>query len=275
MSMSGTRLALTALSLIGLIVAILVAIYYASDGFVYDAHAYWLSDGYGRASQETDAFSYSPPILFLFQAIRAVMPWELFAYVYSISIALGIWVLAGPFTLFVLFTPHVATEISLGNIHIFLALVTVFGLRWPWLWSFVLLTKVTPGVGLVWFVVRREWRSLWIALGVTALIALPTVVLYPQLWADWIRVVTEAGPGAGSLLALRVGLGAAIVGVGAWRNWPWLVPIGSMLALPILWSLHGLSMLVAVLWYVRKLPLFTGEQPIGAAAPATPRLERA
>ena len=180
MSMTGTRRALTALSLIGLIVAILVAIYYASDGFVYDAHAYWLSDGYGRASQETDAFSYSPPILLLFQAIRAVMPWEVFAYVYSISIALGIWVLAGPFTLFVVFTPHVATEISLGNIHIFLALVTVFGLRWPWLWSFVLLTKVTPGVGLVWFVVRREWRSLWIALGVTALIALPTVVLYPQ-----------------------------------------------------------------------------------------------
>ena len=127
----------------------------------------------------------------------------------------------------------------------------------------------------MWFVVRREWRSLWIALGVTALIALPTVVLYPQLWADWIRVVTEAGPGAGSLLALRVGLGAAIVGVGAWRNWPWLVPIGSMLALPILWSLHGLSMLVAVLWYVRKLPLFTGERPIPAAAPATPRLEQA
>ena len=203
------------------------------------------------------------------------MPWEVFAYVYSIAIALGIWVLAGPFTLLVVFTPHVATEISLGNIHIFLALVTVFGLRWPWLWSFVLLTKVTPGVGLVWFAVRREWRSLWIALGVTALIALPTVLLYPQLWADWIRVITDAGPGAGSLLALRVGLGAAIVAVGAWRNWPWLVPVGSMLALPILWSLHGLSMLVAVLWYVRKLPLFSGERPIRAAAPATPRLERA
>ena len=106
-----------------------------------------------------------------------------------------------------LFIPHVATELSLGNIHIFLALVTVFGLRWPWLWSFVLLTKVTPGVGLVWFAVRREWRSLWIALGVTALIALPTVVLYPQLWADWIRVVTDAGPGAGGGLIVRVALG--------------------------------------------------------------------
>ena len=272
MSMTGTRRALTALSLIGLIVAILVAIYYASDGFVYDAHAYWLSDGYGRASQETDAFSYSPPILLLFQAIRAVMPWEVFAYVYSISIALGIWVLAGPFTLFVVFTPHVATEISLGNIHIFLALVTVFGLRWPWLWSFVLLTKVTPGVGLVWFVVRREWRSLWIALGVTALIALPTVVLYPQLWADWIRVVTEAGPGAGSLLALRVGLGAAIVGVGAWRNWPWLVPIGSMLALPDPVEPPRALDARRVLWYVRKAAL---PSPLSRDARVQPASETA
>jgi hypothetical protein len=250
---------LRALSLVGLVAAVAMAVYYASDAFVYDAHAYWLSDGYARPSQAQDAFSYSPPVLLLFQAIRTILPWEVFAYLYTISIALGIWVLAGPFTLFVIFIPHVATELSLGNIHIFLALVTVFGLRWPWLWSFVLLTKVTPGVGLVWFAVRREWRSLAIALGVTAGIALPTLVLFPDLWAGWFRVITDAGPEAGSNLFARVVLGGAIVAVGAWRNWPWLVPVGSMLALPVLWSLHGFSMLVAVLWYVRKLPLFSGE----------------
>ena len=236
MSMSGTRLALTALSLIGLIVAILVAIYYASDGFVYDAHAYWLSDGYSRASQETDAFSYSPPILLLFQAIRAVMPWEVFAYVYSISIALGIWVLAGPFTLFVLFTPHVATEISLGNIHIFLALVTVFGLRWPWLWSFVLLTKVTPGVGLVWFAVRREWRSLAIALGVTAAIAAVSFALAPQTWFDWVRVLRSDGGNESGRLIPRLALAAAVCSWGALTDRRWAVPLASMLALPVIWS---------------------------------------
>jgi len=48
-----------------------------------------------------------------------------------------------------------------------------------------------------------------------------------------------------------------------------------MLALPHLWSLHGYSMLVAVLWYVRKLPLFSGEREFRAGAPATPRLGRA
>jgi hypothetical protein len=277
MTFASRQFVLRALSLVGLVVALATAIYYASDAFVYDAHAYWLSDGYGRPSQAQDAFSYSPPVLLLFQAIRTILPWEVFAYVYTIAIALGIWVLAGPFTLFVIFIPHVATELSLGNIHVFLALVTVFGLRWPWLWSFALLTKVTPGVGLVWFAVRREWRSLAIALGVTAAIALPTVVLFPDLWAGWFNVIT--GPGAGAegagLLVVRVALGAAIVAVGAWRNWPWLVPVGSMLALPHLWSLHGYSMLVAVLWYVRKLPFFTGEREFRAGAPATPRLERA
>jgi hypothetical protein len=275
MSFASRQFVLRALSLVGLLVALGVAVYYASDAFVYDAHAYWLSDGYDRPSQAQDAFSYSPPVLLLFQAIRTILPWEVFAYVYTIAIALGIWVLAGPFTLFVVFIPHVATELSLGNIHIFLALVTVFGLRWPWLWSFVLLTKVTPGVGLVWFAVRREWRSLAIALGVTAAIALPTVVLFPDLWAGWFRVITDAGPEAGSNLLARVVLGGAIVAIGAWRNWPWLVPVGSMLALPVLWSLHGFSMLVAVLWYVRTLPIFTGEHEVSAGAPATPRLERA
>jgi hypothetical protein len=260
MSVASRQFVLRALSLVGLVVALSMAIYYASDAFVYDAHAYWLSDGYSRPSQAQDAFSYSPPVLLLFQAIRTILPWEVFAYVYTIAIALGIWILAGPFTLFVIFLPHVATELSLGNVHVFLALVTVFGLRWPWLWSVVLLTKVTPGVGLVWFAVRREWRALAIALGVTAAIALPTIVLLPDLWAGWFRVITDAGPEAGSNLFARVVLGAAIVGVGAWRNWPWLVPVGSMLALPVLWSLHGFSMLVAVLWYVRKHPLFTGER---------------
>ena len=44
----------------------------------------------------------------------------------------------GPFTLFVIFIPHVATELSLGNIHIFLALVTVFAFVGSWvLYRFV------------------------------------------------------------------------------------------------------------------------------------------
>ncbi len=58
----------------------------------------------------------------------------------------------------------------MGNVHMLLALAIVLGFRWPATWSFVLLTKVTPGIGLLWFAVRREWRSLAIALGATAVL---------------------------------------------------------------------------------------------------------
>jgi hypothetical protein len=71
-------------------------------------------------------------------------------------------------TLLVLAFPPVALELYHGNIHLLLAAAIGLGLRYPWTWAFVLLTKVTPGVGLIWFAVRREWRQLGIALGVTA-----------------------------------------------------------------------------------------------------------
>ena len=57
----------------------------------------------------------------------------------------------------------------------------------------MLLTKVTPGVGLLWFVVRREWRPLVIALGVTAAIVTVTFVAVPWMWADWISMVLAEG----------------------------------------------------------------------------------
>ena len=48
-----------------------------------------------------------------------------------------------------------------------MAAAIALGFRYPAAWSFLLLTKVTPGIGLVWFAVRREWRPLAIALGFT------------------------------------------------------------------------------------------------------------
>src|SRR5207237_2518368 len=68
----------------------------------------------------------------------------------------------------------------------------VLGFRWPWTWAFVLLTKVTPGVGLLWFAFRREWRSLGIALGVTAAIAAVSFALRPDLWREWLDLLVAA-----------------------------------------------------------------------------------
>ena len=83
-------------------------------------------------------------------------------------IAVAIAFMAGPLTLPLVVTPPIASEISLGNIHAFIGVLVIVGFRWPAAWSLILLTKVTPGVGLLWFVFRREWRNLGIALAATA-----------------------------------------------------------------------------------------------------------
>jgi len=61
----------------------------------------------------------------------------------------------------------------------------VAGFRWPGAWSFLLLTKVTPGIGVLWFAVRREWHSFGIALATTLLVVVISFALAPHLWFQW------------------------------------------------------------------------------------------
>ena len=75
--------------------------------------------------------------------------------------------------------PPVAIDLYHGNIHLLLAVAIVLGFRYPAAWAFVLLTKVTPGIGLLWFAARGEWRKLGIALGFTAAIVAVTFVFMP------------------------------------------------------------------------------------------------
>jgi hypothetical protein len=69
------------------------------------------------------------------------------------------------------------------------------GFRYPATWAFVLRAKDTPGVGLLWFLVRREWRSLGIALGVTAALVAVSLVFDLRLWQEWVekQVVASVG----------------------------------------------------------------------------------
>ncbi len=79
--------------------------------------------------------------------------------------------------------PPVALELYHGNVHLLMAAAIVLGFRYPVGWSFLLLTKVTPGVGLIWFAVRREWRPLLIALGFTgALVAVSVASTASSGW---------------------------------------------------------------------------------------------
>jgi hypothetical protein len=145
-----------------------------------------------------------------------------------------------------------AMELAGGNISLLLAVAIVLGFRWPATWAFVILTKVTPGVGLLWFAVRGEWRSLGIALGATLAVVAGSAFLLPHAWAEWFGVLEGAVGRGGTWAAIpvpfiaRLPIAVAVVVWGARTNRRWAVPVASMIALPALWY-GGLSMLLAIL----------------------------
>ena len=227
----------------------------------FDAYSYWsvdLEHPYARVAGEFGAFPYTPVAARLF-APASLLSWPAFWFFWTaILIGTVVWLgRAGSrgrwsAALVVLAFPPVAIELYHGNIHLLLAVAIALGLRYPWTWAVVLLTKVTPGVGLLWFVVRREWRSLGIALGVTAVIGAASLTVDSRLWREWI--VDGLLPVAGASVAqphidvpllIRLPVAAIVVTWGALTDRRWAVPVASALALPVLW-LAGLSILAAI-----------------------------
>ena len=228
-----------------------------------DARCYYqatLADPYLHSSwNDPIAYVYSPAFLQLVSPLTA-LPWQTFMAVWTALLIGAVRFLTGPQLLAAgLLFPFTAMEVAGGNVSLLLAVAIVLGFRWPAAWALVLLTKITPGIGLLWFAVRREWRSLAIALGATAAVAVISFVTMPDAWRRWLEViVANAGKGgtwASVPIPLLVRLPAAIVLVvwGARTDRRWTVPVASMLALPALWY-GGISMLLAV------IPLLGGRQ---------------
>jgi hypothetical protein len=222
-----------------------------------DAHAYWaapLNDLYGAArAGGADAYLYAPAFAQVLAPFKA-MPWPVFAGLWLLFMAVCLVAIVGAWALLVTFIPPVLIELQAGNIHLPLALAIGLGLRYPATWAFVLLTKPTLGIGLLWFAVRREWRQLAIALGATALIAAVSFLIAPAAWSEWIQaLIANAGhpisPDYSGVihipLLIRLPIAALIVIWGARTDRPWTVAVAMTLALPILW-INGLAVLLAV-----------------------------
>ncbi|HEX2626672.1 MAG TPA: glycosyltransferase family 87 protein, partial [Candidatus Limnocylindrales bacterium] len=217
-----------------------------------DGHAYWavdITNPYSRPVATVDAFTYSPPAA-LFFSVLGHLPFEVFEAIWTLAIGFALLWLTGPWALAFLVLPVVASDLYLGNIHVLLAAAIVGSLRRPALWAIPLLTKPSVGVGLLWFLVRREWSRLIVALGVTAAVAALAYVIAPSLWPAWITYLLDTGvsPNTGGAyvvpVPLLIRLPAAVLLViwGARTNRPWTLPTASMLALPVLWMV-GLAML--------------------------------
>jgi len=236
----------------------------ANDGLVY-----WGVDPAAPYAGATvggqGAYLYSPAFTQAFMPFR-MLPREAFAIVWSaLILAAAVWMArAWPLMLLPLFLP-VLQDVMIGNIHILLALAIYLGFRWPATWAFVLLTKVTPGVGLLWFVVRREWRSLAIALGTTAAIVVVSYVVAPQQWADWLGLLRKDGGQESSRLLLRLVAAAALVTWGALTDRAWTVPIAAMLALPVIW-MDSFAMLIAAVALKVRPPASVRQKTASATA---------
>ena len=245
--------------LVGNIVAGILAVIVmvvGSNGFGWDARAYWQIDAFHpypvRDYGASGAFFYSPAVALIAAPFR-LLPWEVFLGLMLVADVLALaWLVGWRWTGYAILLPPVMNELIGANIDLPLTVAMVVGLAYPALWASILLTKVSPGVALLWFAARREWRALVIALGTTAVIAAISFVIAPQAWFDWISILADNAARPASELAFPVPLVirlplAALLALYAGRtNRPWLVPIAALLGFAVIWRPHYVVLLGSI-----------------------------
>lgn len=221
----------------------------------HDAKAYWLADlahPYLRSTVGGDyAYLYSPAFLQAIAPLK-VLPWPVFSAAWTVLLVGALVWAAGPWALPLLLIQPVISSIVMGNIEVLLGAAIVAGFSRSAAWLVVLLSKVTPGAGLTWFVWRGDWRRLFTAIGLALAAVAVSYALAPTAWADWLGVLqrnqdvgfrlwTIPGP-----LWLRVSVGAALVLWGARTDSRWTVPVAAGLAMPVPYGTAFAIMLVGI-----------------------------
>jgi hypothetical protein len=232
-----------------------------------------LSDLYGRAEQsltEIGAFRMAPVIAWLMYPLT-LLPWLAFIVAFTGLNLIAVTVLGRRWALVYLVAfPPVLLEMANGNIHLLMALAIWAGMRWPAAWSFILLTKVTPGIGVLWFAFRREWRNLATAVGATLAIVAVGYVIAPQQWQEWVHslVLSAQGPQVGTLPSLwvRLPFAVAIVWYAARTSRAWVVPFACVLAMPTIW-LQSTALLLASLALYRDRARFQAKTAVEVVVP--------
>jgi hypothetical protein len=254
------------LTILGIVGAVVVWATYAGGGNPVDAYAYWSAgnrpDPY--APQACCDFVYSPPFL---QAGWPLwrLPFEVFTGLLRAAELACVVAFAGPASAIALFLPPVATEINAANVNLLLMAAVVVGFRYPVAWTFVLLTKPTAALGLLWFVLRGEWRKAAIPIMATIAISAVSFVLAPDLWADYLSTLLrmDAAPGWPFPWPFlwRAPFALALIVFGARTDRRWAIVVGTILAMPRLYFLSP-AMLLAVLPTLRR-PVDLGDADLG------------
>lgn len=209
----------------------------------------------------TYAYVYPPPMAQVFYPFHA-LPYTAVRFGWTILCFVSLWYCAREWTLLVilagmiaLFLPngHVLGSglgaVLLGNVQMPMAAGIVAGMRHPSWWAVPILTKVTTGVGVLWFAFRGEWRLLIVALGTTILIGLVSFVIAPAAWNEYLAWTVDnygkpsSPPIVGPPLPLRIVAAVALLAWGARTNRTWVVPIACGLAIP---GLYGWTSIASI-----------------------------
>jgi hypothetical protein len=188
-------------------------------------------------------YAYAPAFAQVLYPLHVLLAWPVFSALWSaMLLAVLWWLLRGTPWIWALPLALLAIpDVLIGNVHLLVAAAVVVGFALPASWAFVLLTKLTPGVGLLWFVVRREWSTLALALVATAAIVAASLLLDRGLWTDWIAAIwaNRDAQGAGVAivpgLIIRLPLAGALVWWGARSGRRWTVLVAALIALPHIW----------------------------------------
>lgn len=248
----------------------------------WDSRAYWDAlnspDPYaGAAVGVIGSYLYPPPFLQVLGP-AGQLPWPVFLFGWmgllaAATVAMlrrvprsyrGLWpvlvILAG-------------ADLWAGNINLLLAAAIVIGLTRPAAWAVVALTKVTPGVGVLWHAFRGRWREAAVAVAATAAIGAVSVAGAPQLWAEWLAVVVGENPASGYAasvpvpLVVRLPLAVGVLWWAARTERAWAVPLACLMALPVIWF-NGLSLLLGSAALLEPRPASVSASAAPGAEPA-------
>jgi hypothetical protein len=222
---------------------------------IFDLWAYWstrVGFDYGSAHPGVSgAYLYSPAFAHLIAPLTG-LPFPVFAAIWTGLLVAALGWLTGWRAFFIGVLAPVTMSIAIGQTDLLMAAAILVGFRWPAAWLLPILTKVTPGIGLLWFAVRREWRQLAIALGVTFAVVAVSWAIDPRAWQGWIAMLLRFDfptPANGVFLPIpvwvRLPLVALLIAWGARTDRRWVLPIGVCFSLPTVW-LNTPTILLAI-----------------------------
>jgi hypothetical protein len=252
------RIGLAGSAVIGLIVGL--AMIAGVTPLPGDAAVYWLAR---PGDVAVGVYGYPPPLVQLLEPLRWIDAWQVYVVGWmvlcfaSLGYILGRWAFVaiavavpGSFLPWMEPVTGPISSVLMGNVTLPMVAAMVAATRHPALWAVPILTKITPGVGLLWFAFRGEWRALAVGSGVPLAVVAVSFALSPDAWIAFVRfALANSGadvngpPIVGPPLWLRIPAAVLLIAWGARTNRPRVLPLAGALAVI---GLYGWGTITAI-----------------------------